>query len=84
MHAEYAFGSAEAPEGLGPVVVPICATFAPDEPPQAEARNDSPATPATANARNATRFGRDPFDNVSALGAGFAIWALFQLTDLCV
>jgi hypothetical protein len=56
MHAEYAFGSAEAPEGFGPVVVPICATLAPDEPPpQPAASRAEPVSSMATEADSAVR-----------------------------
>jgi hypothetical protein len=50
MQAEYARGSSapevfEDPESLALPFVPTCATFAPEEPPHAEASRVSPTTP---------------------------------------
>jgi hypothetical protein len=63
--------------GFGVVVlliVPACATFAPDEPPHAEAISDSPTAPTIASAR-ADRFViRAPF-------AELAMSSPSQLTD---
>jgi hypothetical protein len=80
MHAEYAVGSPdlelfEEPAFVWLLLVPICATFAPDEPPpQAAAIRDSPTAPTIASAR-ADRFViRAPF-------AEFAIWSPSQLSD---
>jgi hypothetical protein len=82
MHAEYAFGSAEpeapdGPERCGPVVVPICATFASDEPPHPEANRVRPTAPTIASAK-ADRF------VVRALVPTLVISSPSQLTRLRV
>jgi hypothetical protein len=88
-HAEYARGS-PAPEALevaepfAPVVVPTCATLAPDEPPHPDASGASPITRAIASA-SAVRLGcgRAPFV-VRALRVTFAMSSPSRLTGLRV
>jgi hypothetical protein len=83
MHAEYACGSC-AREWFA-LVVPICATFALDEPPpHAAASSESPTTPTSASARSAVRFRRQsPPLVVSVVRARVAISSRCQLTDAC-
>jgi hypothetical protein len=65
MHAEYAVGSPELeafeePEFFAVLLVPICATFAPDEPPpHAAVGSDSPTTLASTSPRSALSLGSE-------------------------
>jgi hypothetical protein len=90
MQAEYAVGlpepeALEEPEPFVLLVVPTCATFAPDEPPpHAAASNDSPTTATSTNPRNAVRSSRELPLAVCSLRSMIAISSPSQLTDLCV
>jgi hypothetical protein len=92
MQAEYAAGSPlselealEDPEPFVVLVVPTCATLAPEEPPQAAANSDNPTTPASASARSAARFSCEPPPFVvCVLRAKIPISSPSQLADLGV
>jgi hypothetical protein len=90
MQAEYAVGLAEpepldALEPLILLVVPACATFAPDEPPpHAAASIDSPRIATSASPRNAVRSRRERPPAVCSLRSMIAISSPSRLTDLCV
>jgi hypothetical protein len=85
IQAEYscAFPALEA--GFALLVVPTCATFAPDEPPpHAAASNDSPTPATSASPRNAVRSSRQRPPAACPLRSMIAISSHSQLTDLRV
>ena len=84
MQAEYATGPdlepLEAPEVFALLVLPTCATLAPEELPQAAASTYSATTPGSASVRKAARFRCEPSFVACVVSATLVTSSPSQLT----